>query len=86
MPYIKQEDRNKFKDVLNLLENNNFPKNAGELNYFITKVLLTYYKNSYKNYQSFNDMIGALEGAKLELYRRYVSPYEDIEIKENGDL
>jgi hypothetical protein len=34
----------------------------------------------------YNDAIGALEGAKLELYRRYVSAYEDDKIKENGDV
>jgi len=33
-----------------------------------------------------NDAIGALEGAKLELYRRVISKYEDKKIMENGDV
>lgn len=31
-------------------------------------------------------MVGALESAKLELYRRKVSPYEDQKIEANGDV
>jgi hypothetical protein len=31
-------------------------------------------------------MIGALECAKLELYRRLASPYEDLKIADNGDI
>jgi len=30
--------------------------------------------------------MGALEGAKLELYRRKVAIYEEEKIKENGDV
>jgi len=30
--------------------------------------------------------MGALEGAKLEFYRRVVVPYEEKKMKENGDV
>jgi len=33
-----------------------------------------------------NAIIGALECAKLELYRRVAAPYEDDKIAENGDV
>ena len=36
--------------------------------------------------QNVYDVIGALEGAKMELYRRKISLYEDIKLKENGDV
>ena len=38
------------------------------------------------NYQTCNDVMGALEGAKAEFYRRVVGPYEDQKIEENGDV
>jgi len=38
------------------------------------------------SYTFINDCVGALEGAKLELYRRVASPYEDKKIAENGDV
>lgn len=39
-----------------------------------------------KRYSTFNDIIGALEAAKIEFYDRIVRPYEDKAIKRNGDI
>lgn len=81
MPYIKEENRNKLncRDIFE-------PDTAGELNYCLTKYCLDYIKVKGKSYQSINDVVGALEGAKLEFYRRFAAPYEDLKIKENGDV
>ena len=62
------------------------PKNAGELNYLITTNLITYMYEKGESYQTYNDIIGALEGVKLELYARKIRPYEDEKIKDNGDV
>jgi broad-specificity NMP kinase len=37
-------------------------------------------------YHKYNAAVGVLECAKLELYRRLVSGYEDTKIIENGDV
>jgi hypothetical protein len=37
-------------------------------------------------YAHLNEVIGALECAKLELYRRIAVPYEDQKITESGDV
>jgi len=37
-------------------------------------------------YRDYHAVIGALEAAKLEFYRRQVAPYEDSKIAENGDV
>lgn len=79
MPYITQRAR----DEINLLAQR--PSNAGELNYVITSLIHQYIEGT-ECYQTYNDVIGVLEGAKLELYRRHVAPYEDQKIKENGDV
>lgn len=62
------------------------PRNAGELNYIFTRTLMDYLKEKGLCYQRINDVIGALEGAKAEFYRRVVVPYEDKKIQENGDV
>lgn len=90
MPYIKPEDREKFKsptdgyciieDLAGIIEN------CGELNYVITVICQNYIKQKGLRYQNINDVVGALEGAKLELYRRVASKYEDAKIEENGDV
>jgi hypothetical protein len=58
----------------------------GELNYLITRVLIDHWNRGQQNYQVINDIIGALEGAKLEFYRRIVVPYEEQKIDTNGDV
>jgi len=62
------------------------PENPGELNFLITHMCNNYIKFRGENYQHYNDIIGALEGSKLEIYRRLISKYEDKKIKENGDV
>lgn len=62
------------------------PSTPGEFNYVISVLARDYLDKHGKSYQRFNDIIGALEGCKLELYRRMVAPYEDTKIKENGDV
>ena len=79
MPYITPERRTE-------LYIGTEPKGAGELNYSITLLLVNYIQDWGLNYQHINDCIGALEGAKLELYRRVAAPYETTKIEINGDV
>lgn len=61
--------------------------NTGELNYKITQLLDNYIaRHGGVKYQLINDVLGVLECAKLELYRRIAAPYEDKKIQENGDV
>jgi len=87
MPYIKKEERAKYdnalKELTGLLRAQPVEQVDGELNYVITRLL----KESYPlKYFSLNRAIGVLECCKLEFYRRVVAPYEDMKIKENGDV
>jgi hypothetical protein len=84
MPYIKQEERGRLNPCLP--PPSMAPKNAGELNYVITRLMIDYLVNNGGRYQQINDVLGALEGAKLEFYRRLAAPYEDTKITENGDV
>jgi len=81
MPYIKQLDREILTPVSHAPAST-----SGELNFQITRLVQSYLGNSLGNYAAFNDAVGALECAKLELYRRMVAPYEDQKIQENGDV
>lgn len=78
MPYIPIQDRR-------MINSGSPPMKAGELNYKLTKDILEYLGTE-PNYQRFNDVLGALECLKLELYRRVISPYEDQKIRENTDV
>jgi hypothetical protein len=79
MPYIKRKDKYRAGE-------GEVPISAGELNYALTRLIINYLTDKGKSYQTINDCIGALEGCKLEFYRRVVVPYEDKKIEENGDV
>jgi hypothetical protein len=80
MPYIKKERRDA---ILSGCE----PQDAGELNFAITTMVDKYLQNKGGlRYAHLNEAVGALECAKLELYRRVAVPYEDEKIKEFGDV
>lgn len=78
MPYIKPTDRDWV--------DSKYPRNPGELNYALTKLCRQYITDYGESYQHYNDLIGALEGCKLELYRRRIATYEDKKILENTDV
>lgn len=89
MPYIDPYARAKFRlhadhsaEGIKLVADT-----AGELQYCIAKLVMAFLrrKPAYR-YQDLNDVVGALEGAKLEFYRRILAPYEDGKIQENGDV
>lgn len=82
MPYIDKARRHEINRDIALVS----VKGPGELNYLFTLLALDYIDANGNSYQHINDVIGALEGAKLEFYRRHAAPYEDTKIKQNGDV
>lgn len=84
MPYIKKEERSALAPVIDALAAANIDT-AGKLNYLLTMTCRTFLRGR-SGYEAFNTVVGALECAKLELYRRLIVPYEDAKIGENGDL
>lgn len=93
MPYIEQKDRDKIiKRTVFAAENTFIGINVGEinkpgeLNYAITEMVIDYINRKGVSYTNMNEVVGVLECAKMELYRRMAAPYEDIKIEENGDV
>lgn len=60
-------------------------QNPGQLNHHLTKVCQRYLIEKGERYQTYNDILGALEGCKLEMYRLKTAKYEDHKIKLNGN-
>jgi len=87
MPYIEEGAR---RDILNFRN----ARTTGELNFEITSAILDFIirvraplnKNGQPSYDDYNAVIGVLECAKMELYRRLVATYEDKKMQENGDV
>ena len=80
MPYIEAEARER-------VDAGGAPESAGELNYAITRLVDAYLvARGGLRYAHLNEVVGALECAKLELYRRLAGPYEDAKRRETGDV
>ncbi|HKP04891.1 MAG TPA: hypothetical protein VJU77_16175 [Chthoniobacterales bacterium] len=80
MPYIKQERREAIRAGAK-------PCDAGELNFAISILVDEYLAAKGPiRYAHLNEVVGAIDCAKLELYRRVAGPYEDEKIVENGDV
>lgn len=88
MPYISQSDRDQWQELLDYIGKDDFEDvTPGDLNYLITKLCKKYYYDKTgPSYGTLNELVGVLECAKLELYRRVLAPYEDKKIDENGDV
>jgi hypothetical protein len=84
MPYIKEIDRKRLSTLVADINHTGI-LSAGEIQYIIAVLIKKFLGKEYR-YQDLNDVMGALDGAGKEFYRRKVAPYEDKKIKENGDV
>ncbi len=93
MPYIPREDRPAYDGLIDQLAETlaaQAPaRRKGHANYVITQVLRKawgVHNPAGESYSNYADVIGTLECAKLEVYRRWVAAYEDKAIEKNGDV
>lgn len=92
MPYIPQHKRTELNDKMDHLLNYIYSTHPsiGEINFIISSIINNYIEGKKDahmfNYNVCNKLIGVLECAKLELYRKVVSEYEEVKINENGPL
>ena len=85
MPYIPKSEKDRIDKGLVALHLSDI-NNAGALNYAVHQVIAKYISQNKEDYQTYNDIIGVLDCAKMELYRRVISDYEDKKILQNKDV
>lgn len=92
MPYIREDKRGQIETeldqlIIRFLETDEEGGTAGRLNYLISSVMGSILKNDERiSYARINELIGVLDCAKMELYRRVAAPYEDDKSRINGDV
>jgi hypothetical protein len=93
MPYIAAADRAPYDRLIDelarLLADRPADRRKGHANYVITQILrkgFGVHETAGQSYSTYADVIGTLECAKLEMYRRWVAPYEDGAIARHGDV
>jgi hypothetical protein len=82
MPYVDPNIRGNLEPISDMPA-----ASTGELTFQITRLCEQVLdEQSPHNFQVFSSIIAALECAKLEFYRRVLAPYEDMKIRDNGDV
>lgn len=86
MPYIRAADKAGLHHILTEINHHEGGLTEGELNYLLTRCVQSYLNRKSVSYAAYNSAIGALECAKLELYRRKIALYENDKAAVNGDV
>ena len=81
MPYIKQERREHIIKHANI-DALFYYIQPGDLAY----ILFEYALSLSPSFASYSQLMGELECAKQEIYRRIIAKYENEKIRENGDI
>lgn len=99
MPYIREQRRRLLDNQINNLiislksdiivnddkiTNESLSQLLGDINYCITRIITNLVQEV--SYPKIAMITGVLENVKQEFYRRVASKYEDLKIKENGDV
>lgn len=87
MPYIDNDRR------IDIRLDGDPPRDPGELNFAICDLVDDYLADAIVadeteglTYGQINEVIGVLECAKLEVFRRIAAPYEERRARENGEV
>ena len=81
MPYL-QDPTHRAR----LITGSSLPQSAAELNFLICDMVDSFLNRQGLTYAHVNEVMGAIECAKLEIHRRVAAPYEDQKAAENGDV
>lgn len=88
MPYIEKKQRERLDGMVDSavekLSEVPFHESLGDLNYLISRIVAGCVGKV--SYGKIAMATGVLENVKQELYRRMASDYEDLKIRENGDI
>jgi hypothetical protein len=84
MPYIENEKRLELNPIIETLAEK--INTISTLNYALTNLCLKFLNRSVLSYTALNEIIGVLESAKLEFYRKTVADYENEKCDLNGEV
>jgi len=89
MPYIPLEERKAYDPQINILIHRITEKGIsrsieGDVAYVIFKIMKRVYGHGRWGHRT--EALKILESVKHEFQRRFIDPYEDEKLRENGDV
>ena len=89
MPYVARMIRERYAETKTVTARHRPAGTPGELTYRIQQEILAYIErnpNRGLDYTTIAEVLGVLEGAKLDFNERIVQPYETRKRGQNGDV
>lgn len=80
MPYLADKTRRLW------LQSGGLPDDGAELNYLVSYLADKFVQTHGLSYHTLEEIVGALESAKAEFQRRIVGPYEEIKLRDSGEV
>jgi hypothetical protein len=86
MPYISQNDRNKYDLIIRAIKSSNGIETKGDLEYLIFVLMKKFMSTREFRYSTLHDCVYAIQHCSDEYRRRYLDKREDDAREINGDV
>jgi hypothetical protein len=86
MPYIKGSKRPQYENVLDELLRTDALTEPGHLNYVLFALVRRYLSEYGQDYETLRNIRAELLECHTEIGRRLLADYEDLKMRENGDV
>lgn len=86
MPYVTKEQRDKYKNLLIMLQNIPEIETKGDFEYLIMVLYRKYMSTREQRYSTLHDACYAIQHVSDEVRRRFLDKREDSARQSNGDV
>ena len=86
MPYVAKEQREKYKNLLLLIDHIEQIETKGDLEFLVFYLMKKYMKTRESRYATLHDVVYAVIHAGEEFKRRFLDKREDQARQQNGDI
>lgn len=86
MPYVNKEQREKYKNLLIMVQNIPEIETKGDLEYLIFVLMKKYMSTREQRYSTLHDCTYATQHCSDEFRRRFLDKREDKARQSNGDI
>ena len=86
MPYIDKTQREKYKNLLIMIQNLNEIETKGDLEYLVFVLMKKFMSTREQRYSTLHDCVYAVQHCSDEFRRRFLDKREDSARQKNGDI
>lgn len=86
MPYVDEESRKRYENLLLMINNMTEISTKGDLEYLVFVLMKKYMSTREERYSNLHDVVYAVQHCSDEFRRRFLDKREDKARQKNGDI